>query len=338
MTPGPVHDRLGRPLHDLRVSVTDRCNFRCPYCMPAAVFGPGHAFLPKPEILSFEEIGRVVRVAVRLGVRKVRLTGGEPLLRRELPVLVRMLSGFDGVRDLALTTNGLLLARHAASLRAAGLHRVTVSLDALDPVLFAAMSGTEQPVGQVLEGIAAAAATGLLVKINCVVQRGVNETEILPLASWCRERGHTLRFIEYMDVGNHNHWEPSRVVPAAELRAILDAAFGILPQSGSVRGEVARRFAYADGLGEVGFVASITEPFCRDCNRARLTADGKIVTCLFASGGTDLRGLLRSGADDAAVAAQLSAVWAGRTDRYSELRDQAASASKPKAEMSYLGG
>lgn len=333
-----VHDRLGRPLHDLRVSVTDRCNFRCPYCMPAAVFGPGHAFLPKPEILSFEEIARVVRVAVRLGVRKVRLTGGEPLLRRELPVLVRMLSGIDGVRDLALTTNGLLLARHAASLQAAGLHRVTVSLDALDPVLFAAMSGAEQPVGQVLDGIAAAAAAGLPVKINCVVQRGVNETEILPLASWCRERGHTLRFIEYMDVGNHNHWEPSRVVPAAELRTILDAAFGIVPQPGSVRGEVARRFAYADGVGEVGFVASITEPFCRDCNRARLTADGKIVTCLFASGGTDLRGVLRSGADDAAVAAELSAVWSRRTDRYSELRDEAASAAKPKAEMSYLGG
>lgn len=338
MTSGPVHDRLGRPLHDLRVSVTDRCNFRCPYCMPAAVFGPGHAFLPKPEILSFEEIARVVRVAARLGVRKVRLTGGEPLLRRELPVLAGMLSAIDGVRDLALTTNGLLLARHAASLRAAGLQRVTVSLDALDPVLFSAMSGAEQPVEQVLEGIAAAAAAGLPVKVNCVVQRGVNETEVLPLAAWCRERGHTLRFIEYMDVGNHNHWEASLVVPAAELRATLDAAFGIVPLPGTSRGEVARRFAYADGAGEVGFVASITEPFCRDCNRARLTADGKIVTCLFAAGGTDLRGVLRSGADDDALAEKLRSVWAGRADRYSELRGEAAASPTPKAEMSYLGG
>lgn len=338
MTGGHVHDRLGRPLRDLRVSVTDRCNFRCPYCMPAAVFGPGHAFLPRPQILTFEEVARVVRVAVSLGVRKVRLTGGEPLLRRELPVLVGMLARTAGVDDLALTTNGLLLARHAEALRAEGLHRVTVSLDALDPVLFAAMSGADQPVGAVLDGIAAAAACGLPVKVNCVVQRGVNESEIIPLAAWCREQGHTLRFIEYMDVGNHNHWDPSRVVPAAEVRALLDRSFGLVARPPAAPGEVARRHGYADGRGEVGFVASITEPFCRDCNRARLTADGKLVTCLFAAGGADLRELLRSGADDRALVARLAGVWAARTDRYSELRAEAPAPAGLKAEMSYLGG
>jgi cyclic pyranopterin phosphate synthase len=333
-----VRDTFGRPLRDLRVSVTDRCSFRCPYCMPAQIFGRGYAFLPKAEILSFEEIVRVVQVAVGLGVRKVRLTGGEPLLRREIASLVAMLAGVTGLDDLALTTNGLLLAAWADTLRGAGLRRVTVSLDALDDGLFRRLSGADQPVAAVLDGVKAALAAGFPVKVNCVVQRGVNEDEVLPLARWCREQGCTLRFIEYMDVGNHNHWDRLKVVPAAEVRGQLDAAFGLVPLDASQPGEVARRYGYATGGGEVGFVASITEPFCRDCNRARLTADGKLVTCLFATGGADLRGLLRGGVDDAALAEFLAGVWLRRSDRYSEERSVGPALERPKVEMSYVGG
>lgn len=331
-------DTLGRPLRDLRISVTDRCNLRCRYCMPADIFGPGHAFLPRAEILRFEEIARVVRVMAGLGLRKVRLTGGEPLLRRELASLVRLLADIRGVDDLALTTNGLLLAGQAEELRRAGLQRVTVSLDALDDQTFRRMSDTRLPVGGVLEGLAAAQRAGLGVKVNCVVQRGVNEDEVLPLARFCRAGGYTLRFIEFMDVGNHNAWHVSGVVPAAELRDRLDAAFGLMALEPAWRGEVARRYRYADGVGEIGFVTSITEPFCRDCNRARLTADGKLVTCLFAAGGADLRAELRGGADDAALAAFVRGVWEGRSDRYSELRAAAGSGVRPKVEMSYVGG
>lgn len=329
-------DLLGRPIRDLRVSVTDRCNFRCPYCMPREVFGASHAFLPRSEVLSFEEIFRVVSVMSSLGVRKARLTGGEPLLRRDLPDLIRMLSGIGALDDLALTTNGLLLASMARPLKDAGLHRITVSLDALDDTVFQAMTGSGASVNQVLDGIRAARTADLPVKINCVVQRGVNTDEVLPLAEWCRGEGCTLRFIEYMDVGNHNHWQISSVVPVAEVRDWLSSRHELLPVGPAFRGEVARRYRYADGRGEVGFVSSITEPFCRDCSRARLTADGKLVTCLFASGGSDLRSLLRGGASDEELADFVSSVWARRDDRYSELRSE--SSARTKVEMSYVGG
>lgn len=329
-------DVLGRPIRDLRVSVTDRCNFRCPYCMPREIFGASHAFLPRSDVLSFEEIFRVVSVMSLLGVRKARLTGGEPLLRRDLPDLVRLLSGIGTIDDLALTTNGLLLASVARALKDSGLHRITVSLDALDDAVFQAMTGSEASVGQVLDGIRATRVAGLPVKINCVVQRGVNEDEILPLAEWCRGEGCTLRFIEYMDVGNHNHWQIASVVPVAEVRDKLSSRYELLPVDPAVRGEVARRYRYADDGGEIGFVSSITEPFCRDCNRARLTADGQLLTCLFAGGGTDLRSVLRSGASDQELADFVSSVWTRRDDRYSELRSQ--SAARTKVEMSYVGG
>lgn len=333
-----VHDLFGRPLRDLRVSVTDRCNMRCDYCMPAEVFGPDHAFVPRAEILTFEEIARVVRAAAVLGARKVRLTGGEPLLRRDLPALVRLLAVVPGVEDLALTTNGLLLAAQAGELQQAGLHRVTVSLDALDEGLFRRLTGSSRLVGEVLEGMKAAQRSGLGVKVNCVVQRGVNEDEVLPLACLCREQGWVLRFIEFMDVGNHNRWERAAVVPSAVLRDRLEDAFGLVPAEPAWRGEVACRYFYADGRGEVGFVSSITEPFCRDCNRARLTADGRLVTCLFAAGGPDLRSLLRDGTDDHALASFMRGVWEGRSDRYSELRAALPPGEHSKVEMSYVGG
>lgn len=330
-------DVLGRPLRDLRVSVADRCNFRCPYCMPREVFGASHVFLPKPEILTFEEITRAVAVLSSLGVRKVRLTGGEPLLRRDLAVLVGMLSEIESLEDLALTTNGLLLRSAVKDLKHAGLQRVTVSLDALDNDVFRAMSGSERPVEDVLDGIRAAREAGLPMKINCVVQRGVNEDQILPLAEWCREERFTLRFIEYMDVGNHNRWLMTSVVPAAEIRDRLDSLHGLLPVDPAFRGEVARRYRYADGAGEVGFVSSITEPFCRDCHRARLTADGKLVTCLFAGDGSDLRSILRGGTSDQELADFVSSLWNSREDRYSELRAENREAQR-KVEMSYVGG
>lgn len=333
-----LEDFLGRPLRDLRISVTDRCNMRCNYCMPAEVFGPDYAFVPRGEILSFEEIGRVVRIIGELGVRKVRLTGGEPLLRREMPVLVRMLAGLSAVEDLALTTNGLQLAGLAGALREAGLQRVTVSLDALDDTLFRRLGGSRRGVGDVLAGMQAARRAGLPVKVNCVVQRGLNESEVIPLAELCRREGYTLRLIEYMDVGNHNRWRADQVVPALELRQLLHDRFGLVPLEPAARGEVARRYRYADGSGEVGLIASITEPFCRDCNRARLTADGKLVTCLFAVDGFDLRTPLRSGCDDAALREMIRGVWAGRTDRYSEVRGAVLSPDRPKVEMSYVGG
>jgi len=333
-----VTDTLGRPLRDLRISVTDRCNLRCSYCMPAEVFGADYAFLPREAILSFEEIERIVRVMGSLGVRKVRLTGGEPLLRRDVAALVRKLAAISDLQDLALTTNGLLLGAAAADLCRAGLHRVTVSIDALDNNLFRRMSGGRGAVADVLAGLAAARDAGLPVKINCVIQRGVNESEILPLAGFCRGEGITLRFIEYMDVGNHNRWEPASVVPAREILDILDQAFGVAALEPGFPGEVAKRYRYVDGQGEVGLVASITQPFCRDCNRARLTADGKLVTCLFASGGADLRAELRKGESDAELRAFIRGVWEGRSDRYSELRAARRTSNERKIEMSYVGG
>ena len=332
-----VEDRLGRAVTDLRVSVTDRCNLRCGYCMPRELFGPDHAFLPREELLSFEELERVVRVFASLGVRKVRLTGGEPLLRRDLPQLVAALADIPGIADLALTTNGTLLPTHAAALAAAGLRRVTVSLDALDDATFRAVGDTPLPVASVLEGVTAAQAAGLGVKVNTVVQRGVNDDQIEPLAGWARDVGVTIRFIEFMDVGTTNGWDRSRVLPATEVVDRLEAQHPLEPVEPVAPGEVAERFRYLDGGGEVGVIASVTRPFCRTCVRARLSAIGELFTCLFASGGHDLRAVLRGGADDDALRAAIGGVWSARSDRASELRTTEG-LSGPRVEMSYIGG
>jgi GTP 3',8-cyclase len=333
-----IGDTRGRLLRDLRISVTDRCNFRCTYCMPRELFGPDFAFVERSDLLTFEEIARVVGVFAQLGVRKLRLTGGEPLLRRDLPVLVSRLAAIDGIEDLALTTNGSLLARHAGALRAAGLNRVTVSLDALDQATFAAMADTAIPVQQVLDGIAAAADAGFDdLKVNAVVRRGVNEHAVLDLARFGRESGHTVRFIEYMDVGTTNGWQLEDVVPAAEILALLGDRYPIEPVEPGYAGEVASRYRYTDGAGEVGVITSVTRPFCSTCTRARLSAVGELYTCLFAAQGTDLRGALREGCGDEELAARISEVWQARGDRYSELRS-AATAGLPRVEMSYIGG
>ena len=337
-SPITVLDTLGRPMRDLRVSVTDRCNFRCTYCMPKEVYGTDHAFLPRAEILDFEEIERVVRAAVALGVRKVRLTGGEPLVRRNLETLVRMLAAIPGIDDLTMTTNGALLARRAEALAGAGLHRVTLSLDAVDDETFMRMNDVGFPVQRVLDGMAAAEAAGLgPIKINTVVRRGVNEHAITDLAGRFRETGTTVRFIEYMDVGHTNGWRLDDVVPAAEIVARIDARWPLEPVDPEYRGEVARRYRYRDGAGQIGVISSVTQPFCGDCTRARLSADGHLYTCLFATTGHDLRGMLRSDTDDAALADALREVWAGRSDRYSELRSLD-TVELPKVEMSFIGG
>ena len=330
-------DTLGRPLRDLRISVTDRCNFRCVYCMPKEVFGRDYEFLPRRDLLTFEEIARLAAVFAGLGVRKIRLTGGEPLLRRELERLVEMLSGLPEV-ELTLTTNGSLLEAKARALRQAGLHRVTVSLDSLDDRVFRSMNDVDFPVTRVLDGIRAAAEAGLApIKVNMVVKRGVNEDSILPMARHFRGTGHIVRFIEYMDVGHSNGWRLDDVVAAAEIVRRLQAEFDIEPLEANYRGEVAERYRYRDGAGEVGIIASVTQPFCRDCSRARLSADGQLFTCLFATQGHDLRALLRGGADDLGLREQLERIWVRRTDRYSEIRT-GATVDLPKVEMSYIGG
>jgi cyclic pyranopterin phosphate synthase len=337
-SPLTVLDTLGRPMRDLRVSVTDRCNFRCGYCMPREAFGPDHAFLPRGEILTFEEIERVVRATVALGVRKVRLTGGEPLVRRNLDALVAMLATVDGVEDLTLTTNASLLAGKAQALADAGLQRVTVSLDALDDATFMRMNDARVPVQRVLDGIAAAEAAGLgPVKLNAVIRRGINEQAVLDLAERFRGTGTTVRFIEYMDVGHSNGWRLDDVVPAEEIIAAIDARWPLEAVDRDYRGEVARRYRYRDGAGEIGVISSVSQPFCGDCTRARLSADGRVFTCLFATAGHDVRTLLRSGADDAALADALRAIWTGRADRYSELRSLE-TVELPKVEMSFIGG
>jgi cyclic pyranopterin phosphate synthase len=328
-------DTLGRPLRDLRISVTDRCNFRCVYCMPKEIYGRDHRFLDRRELLTFEELTRVARVFVAAGVEKIRITGGEPLVRRDLERLIAQLSELEV--DLTLTTNGALLPQKAAALAAAGLRRITVSLDSLDDAIFRALNDVDFPVERVLEGIDAAAAAGLPVKVNAVIKRGVNDDQVVPLASFFRERGHTLRFIEYMDVGHTNGWRLDDVMPAKEIVALLDDAFGVEPVEAAYRGEVAQRWRYRDGAGEVGVIASVTQPFCGDCTRARLSAEGKLFTCLFAVRGHDLRALIRSGASDEELTATVHAVWGKRADRYSELRS-AATADLPKVEMSYIGG
>lgn len=327
-------DMRGRALRDLRVSVTDRCNFRCPYCMPRELFGPDHAFLPRAELLSYEELGRLVRVFADLGVTKVRLTGGEPLLRRDLEVLVGLAAGTQGVQDVALTTNGSLLAARVEALRAAGLTRVTVSLDSLDPGAFQALADTKVPLEQVLAGISAASAAGLPIKLNTVLQRGVNDAGLLDLVEFARAGGHTLRVIEYMDVGSTNGWVRDEVVPSQEVRSRIHAVHPLEPLGDE---GTAERWRFADGAGEVGFVSSVTKPFCGTCTRARVTAVGELFTCLFATKGTDLRTVLRSGATDDELRAAVAGRWATRDDRYSELRGAGAT-DLPKPEMSYLGG
>ncbi|HET6604634.1 MAG TPA: GTP 3',8-cyclase MoaA [Xanthomonadaceae bacterium] len=344
IAPGPLPldaplplDRLGRPLHDLRLSVIDRCNFRCPYCMPAG------APLPDTDSrgrLSRAEIVRLVQAFVRLGATRVRLTGGEPLLRRDLPRIVSAVAAIDGIADLALTTNGQLLSRQAGALRRAGLGRLSVSLDALDPAVFARMSGSRGSVHEVLAGIDAAADAGFApIKINCVVQRGVNEDQALPLVAHFRNSGHVVRFIEYMDVGSCNGWRREQVVPAAELRERIHARYGLLPLSARHRGEVARRYALADGSGEVGFITAISEPFCGDCSRARVSAAGELFTCLFATRGTPLRHLLAHDAQYASLCTAIAGHWHARADRYSEQRaagDRRAIAAR--VEMYRIGG
>ena len=314
-------DTLGRPLHDLRISVMDRCNFRCPYCMPREQFHENYRFLKPAERLSFEEILRVTRVFVDLGVRKVRLTGGEPLLRPNVSELVGELSALEGVEDVALTTNGVLLAKHAAELKANGLKRVTVSLDSLDPAVFAKMSGGFQGIEQVLEGIQAAVDSGLTpLKINAVVERGMNDHTALDLVERFRGTGVIVRFIEYMDVGNRNHWSLDRVMPSHELMQRIHARWPVHAAAGNYRGEVAERYVFDDGSGEVGFISSVTQPFCGDCSRARLSSEGVFYTCLFAASGTDLKAPLRDGASDAELTDLIRNVWLGRADRYSEQR------------------
>jgi cyclic pyranopterin phosphate synthase len=355
-------DRLERPLRDLRISVTDRCNLRCRYCMPREVFGPGFAFLPRAELLGYEEIARIVRVLAAEGVRKVRLTGGEPLLRRGLERLVEMLAVIDGVEDIALTTNGLLLAGQAKSLSDAGLRRVTVSLDALDEGVLHAISDMPLSPARILAAIDAAAAAGLSpVKVNMVVRRGLNDCDVLAMAEHFRHSGHVLRFIEYMDVGSTNGWRREDVVASAEIRAALESRWPLEALAPARGGEVARRYRYRDGAGEIGFISSVSEPFCGGCTRARLSADGKLYTCLFATGGHDVRALVRGGHSDEALTRAIRAIWSRREDRYSAERAElparhrrpardspapgAASVDehnrergRARVEMSYIGG
>jgi cyclic pyranopterin phosphate synthase len=332
-----ITDTLGRPLRDLRISVTDRCNFRCVYCMPKEVFGRDYQFLERSELLTFEEIERLARVFVGHGVRKIRITGGEPLVRRDLERLIAMLSQVAGL-DIALTTNGSGLVRKAGALAEAGLRRVTVSLDSLDDQVFRAMNDVDFPVERVLAGIEAAARAGLSpIKINMVVRRGLNEQGVLDMARHFHGTGHIVRFIEYMDVGSSNNWRMEEVVPAREIVAAIDAAMPLEPVGAQYRGEVAGRWRYRDGGGEIGVISSVTQPFCRDCTRARISAEGVLYTCLFATGGHDLRSLLRSGATDLDLAEAITGIWSARTDRYSEIRS-AATASGRRVEMSYIGG
>jgi cyclic pyranopterin phosphate synthase len=340
---GAAHplDRLGRPLHDLRISVMDRCNFRCPYCMPKEEFHDNYRFLKTHERLSFEEIVRLSRLFAGIGVRKLRLTGGEPLLRANLPDLIGDLSAIPGIEDIALTTNGVLLGKHAVDLQANGLRRIAVSLDTLDRDIFARLSGGFAALDQVLEGIRAAIAAGLApVKINAVIERGVNDHTALDLLEHFRGSPVIVRFIEFMDVGNRNRWRPELVVPSSEMAALIHARWPIHPVSQNYRGEVARRWRFDDGGGEIGFISSVSQPFCGACSRARLSSEGKFYTCLFATHGLDLRESMRSGADDAALEQLIRDAWLGRSDRYSELRD-ALRAEQPagrKIEMYYIGG
>jgi GTP 3',8-cyclase len=333
-----ITDTLRRPLRDLRISVTDRCNFRCTYCMPKEIFGADFQFLRRDEVLSFEEITRIARIAVGLGVEKIRLTGGEPLVRRDVESLVEMLAGIPGLHDLTLTTNGSLLQSKAEALRKAGLKRITVSLDSLDDAVFKAMNDVDFPVARVLQGMDAAESAGLTpIKVNMVVQRGVNDRSILDMAEFFRGTGRILRFIEYMDVGNTNGWRMDDVVPAEEMVRTIDARWPLEAIPANYSGEVANRWRYRDGAGEIGVIASVTQPFCGACTRARLSAEGRLYTCLFSSIGHDLREPLRDGSTDEQIADRITAVWRIRDDRYSELRSEQ-TLRLPKVEMSHIGG
>ena len=339
-----LKDEFARPLRDLRISVTDRCNFRCPYCMPAEVFGERYTFLPRSGILSFEELERLARIFVSLGTRKLRISGGEPLLRAELPKLIAKLAALPGLRDLALTTNGYLLAQQAASLREAGLQRVTVSLDSLDEAVFRRMTGRGLSLERVLQGLEAAERVGLApIKLNCVVQRGINEHTLVDLVRHFRGSGHIVRFIEFMDVGTLNGWDLAQVVPAREILERIGTEFPLEPIPPQYPGEVASRYRLVDGSGEIGVIASVTQAFCAGCTRARLSPDGQLVTCLFAEKGTDLLGPLRSGASDAELRRRITRIWRARRDRYSELRSQRTDLSRQgsdgrRIEMYQIGG
>lgn len=334
-----IRDKFGRPLRDLRISVTDRCNFRCTYCMPAEIFGDTYKFLPKEQILTFEEITRLTRILVGLGVTKVRLTGGEPLMREQLETLVALLAQIEGIEDLTLTTNAYLLPQKAQLLKDAGLQRVTVSLDSLDEAVFRKMNGNRSGVQRVLDGIEAAEKAGLSpIKINAVVQRGVNEHTVVDLARYCKERGYIVRFIEYMDVGNLNGWRMDDVTPADEIVARIDAEMPLEPIQSNYKGEVAERYRYRDGSGEIGIISSVTKPFCGTCTRMRLTPEGSIYTCLFATKGTDLRDALRNGATDDDIQSMILGTWGRRVDRYSEERFDQTEPRERKVEMYHIGG
>ncbi|TDL83119.1 GTP 3',8-cyclase MoaA [Peribacillus frigoritolerans] len=332
-----VLDSWNRPLRDLRISVTDRCNFRCRYCMPEEIFGPDYSFLSSEKILSFEEIERLAVIFSSLGVKKLRLTGGEPLLRRELPVLIRMLKTVDGIEDIGLTTNGSLLRAFADELYEAGLRRVTVSLDSLNEERFAEMNGRRSKVKTILDGIEAAAAAGLQVKINMVVQKGINDEDILPMAEYFKVKGHTLRFIEYMDVGNTNGWKLDHVVSKKEILNLIEERFPIIKIPPNYHGEVAERYKYQDQSAEIGIISSVTDSFCSTCSRARISAEGKLYTCLFASKGSDLKELIRSGKSNMELTAIIQDIWNKRSDRYSDERT-GETRRQNKVEMSHIGG
>lgn len=333
-----VKDALNRPLRDLRISVIDRCNFRCQYCMPAELFGPDFAFLPKSELLTYEEIERLARIFVHLGVEKIRLTGGEPLLRKELPLLVKKLSSIEELKDIALTTNGVLLPKYAQELKDAGLKRVNISLDSLNDELFGQINGRNVGTQPVLDGIKAAKKAGLGVKINMVVKKGLNDTEIIPMAQFCKDHGLQLRFIEYMDVGSTNGWKMDEVVTKKEIFQQLNEHFSLEPVDPDYYGEVAKRYRYVDNQVEVGFITSVSESFCSSCTRSRLSANGQIFTCLFNGNGHDIRDFMRTGASDEAISERIIKFWNGRTDRYSDERTAEMAANRKKIEMSYIGG
>ncbi|MBC8506672.1 MAG: GTP 3',8-cyclase MoaA [Anaerolineales bacterium] len=332
-----MKDKFGRPLRDLRISVTDRCNFRCSYCMPKEIFGHNYEFLPRADLLTFEEITRVAHVMAHIGIRKIRLTGGEPLLRRDIEILVRLLAQIPNV-ELAMTTNASILEAKAHALKDAGLNRITVSLDALDEDTFKEMNDADFPVQRVLDGIQTAADVGFSpIKINMVIKRGVNEKDILPMARYFHGSGHILRFIEFMDVGSTNDWRMDDVIPAQEIVDIIHAEMPIEPIEPNYQGEVANRWRYKDGGGEVGVIASVTQPFCGNCTRLRLSAKGELYTCLFGVNGHDLRSMIRAGASDQEISERITNIWQPRQDRYSEIRSSETS-SLPKVEMSYIGG
>lgn len=334
----PIVDKLGRPIRDLRISVTDRCNFRCTYCMPKEIFGDDYVFLPKNELLSFEEIERFARLFASIGVKKLRLTGGEPLMRRGLPDLIEKLMKIEGIEDIGLTTNGVLLGQYAQPLYDAGLRRLNMSLDAMDPELFGKMNGRGIKPELILKNIDRAKEIGFTIKMNMVVQKGVNESEILPMAKYFKERGITLRFIEFMDVGNDNGWSFEKVVTKKEIYEMLRAEYEMEPAEEEYYGEVAKRYRYLDNGAEVGFITSVSESFCSTCTRARLSSDGKLYTCLFASGGFDLRDLIRSGLTDEELLEAITGVWKGRGDRYSDERTEQTVKNRKKINMSYIGG